>query len=374
MKIKCSKDDLLRGLNSVYRAVSAKNTIYGLGGILLQAEAGEMIYKATDLEIAIEYRDKNIEIEEEGSIIVPGRYFMEIAKRLPDEEILFSTDGYSLYIRYSGSEITVNGYDQEEFPAFPQVTGEVRGSFNLADFQKDIKEVSIAGAYDESRPILTSVLFEIEGPEINMVATDTHRLAVKKTVWQNTGEKENAKALIPARVLREIAKSSLDEDERMEVVIGESQISFSLGNTLFISRLVEGKFPNYQPVIPAEEGFIAKAEISVSHFISTLDRAAVMVKDQAREKAGRVKLTLENENLTVRSHNTDVGKMSEAIPVFQEGQDLELVVNSRYFLEFLAVVDSDTIIIKFTGPSTPIVMIPKDEENYLYLALPLRTQ
>lgn len=373
MRIKCAKEDLLKGLHSVYRAVSAKNTIYGLGGILLQAQAGEMIYKATDLEIAIEYRDKNIEIEEEGSIIVPGRYFMEIAKRLPDEEITIFTEGYCLYIRYSGSEITVNGYDQEEFPSFPQVTGEVRGAFRLEDFQRDIKEVSIAGAFDESRPILTSVLFEINGPEITMVSTDTHRLALKNTVWQNKGEKETATALIPARVLREIAKSSLDEDEFMEVVIGDSQISLSLGSTLFISRLVEGKFPNYRPVIPDESKFIAQAEVSVSHFISTLDRAAVMVKDQAREKAGKVKLILENENLTVYSHNADVGKISESIPVFQEGEDLELVVNSRYFLELLSVIESDSLVIKFTGSSTPIVMVPKDEENYLYLALPLKS-
>lgn len=372
MKIKCAKEDLLRGLQSVYRAVSAKNTIYSLGGILLQAESGEMIFKATDMEIAIEYRDRNIEIMEEGSIIVPGRYFMEIAKRLPDEEIIISTDGYSVLIRYSGSEITVNGFDQEEFPAFPQVTGEVRGTFNLSELQKDVKEVSIAGAFDESRPILTSILVEIEGSAITMVATDTHRLALKHTVWQSQGEKESAKALIPARVLRELAKGASEEEENVEVVIGANQVSFSLGSTLFISRLVEGKFPNYQPVIPEESKFIARAEVNAAHLLSTLDRAAVMVKDQAREKAGKVKLILENESLTVYSHNADVGKISESIPVFQSGQDLELVVNSRYFLELLNAIDSETLVIKFTGPSTPIVMAPKDENDYLYLALPLK--
>lgn len=373
MKIKCGKDDLLKGIQWVYRAVSTKNTVFSLGGILLQAKDGEMIYKATDMEIAIEYRDRNIEIQEEGSIIVPGRYFSEIAKRLPDEEITIFTEGYNLFIQYSGSEITVKGFDQEEFPAFPQVVGEVKGCFNLADFQRDIKEVSVAGAYDESRPILTSVLFEIQGSDITMVATDTHRLALKNTFWHNQGEKENAAALIPARVLREIAKISQDEEEKMDMVIGNNQVSFSLGGTLFISRLVEGRFPNYHPVIPAEEKFISKAEINVSRFISTLERAVIMVKDQVREKAGRVKLILSNDTLTVYSHNADVGKISESIPVFQQGQDLELVVNSRYLLELLNVIEAETLILNFTGANTPIVMVPKEEDNYLYLALPLKS-
>ncbi|MEG1478914.1 MAG: hypothetical protein RSC20_05275, partial [Clostridiales bacterium] len=116
----------------------------------------------------------------------------------------------------------------------------------------------------------------------------------------------------------------------------------------------------------------ARAEVSVEHLLSTLERASVMVKDQAREKAGKAKLILENESLTIHSQNADIGKINESIPVFQEGQDLELVINSRYFLDLLNVIDSETVVIKFTGPNTPMVLEPKDESNYLYLALPLK--
>lgn len=373
MKIRCEKESLLRGLQGVYRAVSTKNTIFALSGILLIAEEGVLTFKATDMEIAIEYREHNITIEEEGSIIVPARYILEIAKKLPSEEVTLFTEGYTVYIRYSGSEITINGLDQEEFPAFPQVNGDVAGRFDLEVFQKDIKEVSIASALDESRPAFTGVLFEIEGKNLRMVATDTHRLALKNTFWEPTGEKDTASVLIPAKILREISKLAAEDDETVEVVIGNHQVSFSVGNILFISRLIDGKFPNYHSVIPEESRFVASVEIDVRHFLATLDRASIMVKDQLRDRAGKARLILENETLAVHTQNVEVGKIHESIPVFQEGQDIEVVVNSRYMLDVLNVLEEETMVMKFTGPSTPMVMEGKDRKDYLYLTLPLKS-
>lgn len=372
MKIKCGKDSLLKGLQSVYHAVSTKNTIFALSGILLEAKDGVFTYKATDMEVAMEYRDDSIVIEQEGSIILPGRYIMEIAKRLPDEEITLYTEGFTVYLQYSGSEITINGYDQEEFPAFSRISGDVSGEFTLDTFRSAVKEVSIAASADESKPAFTGVLFEINGNEVTMVATDTHRLALKHCQWENKGEKESASVLIPAKVLRELAKFTPDEEEKLTMVIGEKQVSFSLGNILLISRLIESKFPNYSSVIPDEGKFTSKAEVGVSHLLSTLERASVMVRDQSRERAGKAKFILENETLTIISQNEEIGKVNESIPVFQEGNDITLVVNSRYFIDFLTIIDTETAVVKFTGVSTSMVMVPKDDDSYLYLALPLK--
>lgn len=372
MKIKCEKANFLKGLQTVAKAVSAKNTIYALSGILITAKNGELIFSATDIEIAIEYRDKDITVEEEGSLIIPGRYILEIAKKLPEGELELTNEGYTFIIRYGSSEITINGLDKEEFPDFPNVEGDVAGVFSLYRFERDIKEVAVAASADESRPLFTGVLFEIDGESVNFVATDTHRLAMKKSGWTATGKESSASVVVPNKILQEIIRTEIDEDSKLEVVIGAKQISFRHENTLYISRLIEGKFPNYHQVIPEESRVKAVAEVDAFFLLSTLERAFILSKELVREHVGRVSISLSNDNLTVDSRSPEMGHIHEEIPVQQQGEDMALIFNARYLLDILRVIESETIIMKFTGSNTPLVLGRKDDESYVYLALPLK--
>lgn len=372
MKIKCEKSNFLKGLQTVAKAVSAKNTIYALSGILMTVKGQEMIFRATDIEIAIEYRDSDLTVMEEGSLIIPGRYILEIAKKLPEGEIELSSEGYTFNIRYGSSEITVNGLDKEEFPDFPVVEGDVAGIFSLYRFEKDIKEVAVAASADESRPLFTGVLFEIDGQNVNFVATDTHRLAMKKSSWVLTGKENSVSVVVPNKILQEIVRNDFEEDSKLEVVIGMKQISFRHENTLYVSRLIEGKFPNYHQVIPEAERIKAVAEVDASYFSATLERAFILSKELVREHVGRVSIALANDMLTVDSRSPEMGHIHEEIPVLQQGEDMSLVFNARYLLDILRVIESETIVMRFTGANTPLVIGRKDDEGYIYLALPLK--
>lgn len=372
MKIKCEKYVFLRGLQAVAKAVSAKNTIYALSGILITAADNELIFRATDIEMAIEYREKDVTVLEKGSLILPGRYILEIAKKLPDEPLELVSEGYVFFIRYGSSEITVNGTDKEEFPDFPVVEGDMKGVFPLYRFERDIREVAVAASSDESRPLFTGVLFEIDGENVNFVATDTHRLAMKKSSWLNKGEKGNASVIVPNKILQEIIRLEADENSLIEIVIGDKEISFRFENVLFISRLIEGKFPNYHQVIPAEEKIKAVAEVDSSYLLSTLERAFILSKELVREHVGRVNIALVSDFLTVDSRSPEMGHIHEEIPVIQQGEDMALIFNARYLLDILRILDTESIQMKFTGINTPLLLGRKDDDHYVYLALPLK--
>lgn len=372
MKIKCDKNSLVRGLQAVSKAVSVKNTIYALSGILLTAKENELIFSATDIEMAIEYREQDVTIEEEGSLIVPGRYMLEISKKLPETEIELETEGYTLFVRYGNSEITVNGLDKDEFPDFPVVDGIIKGEFRLFRFEEDIREVSIAVGTDESRPLFTGILFEFNGGEVNLVATDTHRLATKKSVWNSEGEGNSASVIVPNKVLQEIIRLEADDDTVIEVIVGKKEICFACDNRTYISRLIEGKFPNYHQVIPAEEKVKATAEVDVSYLLSTLERAFILSKELVKEHVGRINISLINDSLTVESRSPEMGHIHEEIAVAQQGEDISLIFNARYLLDVLRIIDSETAVLKFTGKASPLVIERNDRSGYIYLALPLK--
>lgn len=372
MKIKCEKANFLHGLQAVSKAVSAKNTIYALSGILITAKDQELIFSATDIEIAIEYREKDVTVIEEGSLIVPGRYILEFAKKLPDAPLELVSEGYTFFIRYGASEITINGMDKDEFPDFPVVEGDVRGVFPLYRFEKDIKEVAVATSNDETRPLFTGVLFEINGEKINFVATDTHRLAMKKSSWLSKGTESQASVIVPNKILQEIIRLEAKDDSLIEVVVGEKEISFRYENTLYISRLIEGKFPNYHQVIPADDRIKAVAEVDAGYLLSTLERAFILSRELVREHIGRVSIALVGDVLTVDSRSPEMGHIHEEIPVAQQGEDMALIFNARYLLDILRVLDAEQIVMRFTGTNTPLLLGRKDDSSYIYLALPLK--
>lgn len=372
MKIKCEKSEFLNGLQTVAKAISTKNTIYALSGILLFVENNELIFRATNIEMAIEYRQKEVTVLEQGSIVVPGRYILEIAKKLPDEMLELASEGYTFFIRYGNSEITVNGLDRDQFPDFPEIEGNYKGFMPLFRFSGDIKEVIVAAGTDESRPLFTGVLFEIDGEELSFVATDTHRLALRKSGWLNKGDEGKIAVIVPNKILQEIVRQEANDDALLEIVIGENEISFKCENKVYISRLIEGKFPNYHQVIPADDRVCSVVEVNASYLLSTLERAFILSRELVREHIGRVSISLVNELMSVDSRSPEVGHIHEEIPVVQQGEDISLIFNARYLLDILRVIETENIIMRFTGVNTPLVLMRKDDDRYLYLALPLK--
>ena len=372
MKIKCQRNNLLKGLQTVFRAVSTKNTLPSLSGILLVADKDSLTFQATDMEIAIQYREEDFELEEAGSLVLPGRYFFEIAKKLPDTELSLVVQNHTLMIKYENSEIEINGFDPEEFPVLPQVKGNIRGIFNLETLKQNLREVIIATSLDESRPIFTGILMEIEQERVNFIATDTHRLAFKKSAWEFEGEQEKAAVVIPNKILQEILKLGGEDNPNIKIFVDENQICFSVDSSLFISRLIEGKFPGYQQVIPAEEKIKTRVVVNGNHLLAILERATVMSRDQSGSRIGKVRLQIKGENMVVDSQSLEVGRIHEELPIYFEGEEMELYLNSRYLLDILKVADDDEIMMDLTGSMSPLILRRKDDASYLYLALPVK--
>ncbi|MGI6361625.1 MAG: DNA polymerase III subunit beta [Bacillota bacterium] len=377
MKINCQKEDLLYGVQSVFKAISTKNTLPILGGIMLIAENDQLIFKATDLEIAIECII-NVDVEQSGVVVVQGKYFNEMVRNLPDGDVtLHSMDEKQINIIYGQSgkkaESSLNCFDPEEFPALPEVTGEISGNIPAEVFKRLVRQVSIAAATDEIRPIFTGILVDLKPQQITMVATDTHRLAVGKGVWQGEGE---GKFILPARTMVEISRLLAEGDSSININISKNQAHFCAKNITFTSMVINGQYPNYQQVLPAENLYTSKTVIDRKQLMETLGRAAIFVGENGKMKGNIAKLTWQNDNLSIVAGGADLGILEEDIYALLEGEEVEASYNVRYLLDVLKVINSEKIVMRLTGSLTPGIIMPDevpDDESFLYLILPIRT-
>jgi DNA polymerase-3 subunit beta len=366
MKILCSKDILLTGVNTVQRAVSNKSTLPVLQGILLKAEKQTLTFCATDLEIGIRC-EAAAEILEEGSTVVPAKLFSEIVRKLPDTLISLELNDDVLIIKYYQSEISLKDYDAQEFPVLPDLENNIQ-FFTLPTilFKNMIKQTVFACANEETRPIFTGVLLNIDSQTIKMVGTDTHRLAYRISEIPNQ-EGLQFSGLIPSKTLSEIYKLIRDEDEVLDINFSDSQISFQFGSIVIISRLIDGQFPNYNQVIP--KSCETKIYTSVDRLLESVERAALIARDNS--SANIIRFVISDKILKI-DKVTEIGKINEQLDIEMEGKDIVISFNSRFLIDVLKIIDCENIVMEFSGSFSPGVIRPLNDSNYLYLLLPVR--
>jgi len=367
MKLTANKDNLLYGVQVVQRAVSAKNPLPVLSGILLKASNGKLTFTATDLELGIECTVP-VSTEQEGGVVLPARYLGEIVRRLPDVKINLEVNiDNSTVIRYGESEFSLLGMPSEDFPVLPSVDSESVLTVKQEMFKNMVKQVGFAVSAEGSRPVFTGILMEIEGDSISLVATDTHRLAYRSAKIERNGEKEFEKTvIIPGKTLNELNRIMTGEAEELQIAFGENQVVFEMPGIRFVSRLIEGQFPNYKQVIP--QGCKSKIRIETRELLEATERASLL----AKEGANVVKLTVSKENLTINSNSPDIGKIEEKLPIELEGEETQVAFNSKYIIDVLKVIDAEEILLELTGSHSPGIIKPVESENYIYLILPIR--
>lgn len=367
MKVHCSKDALLTGVNTVQKAVSGKNTLPILQSISLQAEGQKLIFLATDLEIGIRC-EVPAQTENEGTVVLPAKLFSDIVRKLPDAGITLESQLESVNLHYYQSEIFLKGFDPEEFPLLPDLLDPAAFTLPSLLFKRMIRETIIASALEETRPVFTGLLLEIEGPVLRLIATDTHRLAYSHSQIENV-EDQNFSGIIPAKTMSEIYRLLKDEDDYLNVRFTGSQVSFHFGSVHLLSRLIAGQFPNYKQVIP--KSCQTKVHLAVKEFMEAVERASLLSRDSS---AGTSIVRLEiQDNLLRIDHTTDIGKISEQLDIEKEGADITISFNSKFILDVLKVIDSDQILLELSGPQSAGIVRPLNEKNYLYLLLPVRT-
>ena len=363
MIVSCQGLELSEWLLRVSKAISNKIANPILEGIKIIAEEDTLTMSATDTELTIEKKIK-AEVRQEGETVVPGRFITEFVKKLTNTQIeLEVNDKNQLTIRYEDSESVIQCYNPVEYPGFKNVESKEYFGISQKDFKTCVNKSIFAVALDDSRPILKGVLFDINNNELNVVALDGYRLArVKKTIKSNMTKS----IVVPARSLNELSKMIEDSDEIINIYVGEYTIMADLGDTKVTSRLLEGDYINYKQIIPVNfETFVI---VNKEQFEQALERATLLSRASS---SNYVKFDIKESNLCITS-NSELGNLKENIPVSVSGKDLIISFNPRYYLESLRVNTNEFVKLCFNNPSTPCVIVPTEEDEFLYLILPVR--
>lgn len=364
MRFLCPQKVLMQGISIVQKSVSTKTTLPILKGICLEAAANKLKLVGTDLEIGIE-NSIEVEVLDEGSAVIDARLLGEIVRKLPDSEVEVTLlDNNQIKIKCENSEFNILSLSATDFPELPTIEEEDAYTIPQDLFRNMIRQTVFSTSQDESRPILTGVLMEIEGGVLNMVALDGYRLALRKGKIESP---YNYKVVIPGKTLNEVSRvMNVDEDDPIHIVITENHTLFTIGNTRLISRLLEGEFINYKQILPKE--YKSRVKINTKSLLNSIERASLLAKEG---KNNLVKFMIKDEVITITS-NSELGKVHEEISINLEGADLEIAFNSKYFIDALKAIDDEEVYLNFTTNISPGIIKPVNNDNYVYLVLPVR--
>ncbi len=369
MKFRASVSDLHSGLAACAHALSTKGSLPVLSFILLEAHEGALSLSATNLELAV---TTNIpaEVEKEGSVCAPGRLLTELVSSLESQELTVSVKDNSLDVESPNVKSRLNGIAASEFPRLAMgVTGEAL-LLPPEEFCAALPSIVMSSANDESRPVLTGVLFDARDDVLTLVGVDGFRLSEKKIVLQQKSVKV-LRAIIPARALSEVGRLVANE-ESLSVYLddGENQIIFKSPKFQISSRLIEGSFPEYQKIIPAS--FITKATISLEELRKGVKLASLF----ARDSSNVIKISLgPSESVVVLGANTpEIGESETRLSAQIEGEAVSVAFNNRYLSDCLSHISGPEVVFQASGQLSPGLFTANKDDGYFHIIMPVRVQ
>ncbi len=373
MKIKIKKDLLLENLNKVSKAISTKNLIPILSGIKFDLTREGLTLTASDNDITIQTfipaDNKDMEIEKEGSIIIQGKYVLDIVRKLPDEFINIEViDELKILIYAENSEFNLNGINQKEYPNVALENSKNFVKINTKLFKTIINQTAFATSTDESRPILTGINIKITGDILECSATDSYRLA-KKQAKLNEIAGETYNIIVPGKNIVEFMKILNEGNEELEIHIFSNKVLFKQNNLLFQSRLVSGNYPNVNNLIPSDS--FLKITANLSNLYDVIDRASILTSDKEKNI-----VTLEtNKNLLiVRSSSAEIGRVEEKMNITKDNEEeIKISFSAKYMMDALRSFEGDTVELAFEGEVKPIIIKDVEDPNLTQLVLPIRT-
>jgi DNA polymerase-3 subunit beta len=376
MNISCLQENLSKGLSIVGRAVAVRSTLPQTSHILIATDDGRLKLAATNLEIAITSWI-GAKVEEEGAITVPARLLGDFVNSLPNERIEMGLTPRARQLRIvcARNEATMAGMDASDFPPIPAIREGVSLSLDPLSLRTAINQVEFAAASDDTRPVLTGIHFLREERSLTLAAADGFRLAVH-TLSLEQEASERSEVIIPARAMREVNRLLADEEEPIEMTINSSrsQVLFRLKNVELVAQLIQGTFPNYSQLIP--QSHTSRAVVDVAEFLRETRIAAIF----ARDGSGiiRVQVTPGEElspgKLVISARAEELGDNRGEIDASMEGEAAKIAFNSRYLQDVLQVLDCSQVALETSGPSSPGVLRPVGQENYVHVVMPMFVQ
>lgn len=374
MKFTIKKDLLLDALNKVARAISTKNLIPVLAGVKFDLKKKKLTLTASDNDITIQTviesnNEDDFKIENEGSIIIQGKYILDIVRKLPDKYINIEVvDELKILIYTENSEFNLNGISESEYPNIGLEESKKKVSINAGIFKNIVNQTAFASSNEESKPVLTGINFNIVGDVLECNSTDSYRLA-RKIVKLDKESEENYNIVIPSHNIVEFCKILTDDDETVELHIFNNKILFKTGNLKFESRLINCTYPNTSNLLPDDSLLVVSTNLN--DFYDVIDRVSILTSDKEKNI---VTLETVDDVLILRSSSAEIGRVEEKMPITKNNnENIKISFSAKYMMEALKSFSTETVDIHFVGEIKPILIKSSEDTSLTQLVLPIRT-
>ncbi|MCL1891174.1 MAG: DNA polymerase III subunit beta [Coriobacteriia bacterium] len=364
MRFVIEKNRLLQIINVVSKGMSSRSTLPVFSGIYIETTIDGVIFQTTDLEISIKHIAEAL-IEQRGATVVPGKLFSDIIKSLPEAAITLEQKDNTLLITCLDSSFSITTMDPVDYPSFPSIVTERSLQLPTKVVAEAVKKVYKAVSRDESRAVLTGIYLKAEEKTLQLVATDSYRLAVSRfNLDEALGE--TLDLIVPGAIFEEVSRLA-NEEEKLLIGESENQILFKFGTTTFVSRKIEGSYPNYEQIIPQQR--LVSVKLNTAELYEAVRRAAVLAQAH-----GSVRFIVDPDGqlLEITTQSQEVGSSAEKLNATVEGEGLEIGFNHQYIMDGLAAIDTDEVLFEAQTSLKPGIFKTIDSDYYFYLTMPVR--
>ncbi len=370
MKFVIKKNILLDNLLNTSKAISSRNLIPILTGIKFDLKEEGLYLSASDSDISIRTfikKEDITDIKETGSIVISGKYIVEIIRKLPDADISIEVvDGFNMIVQTTGSEFNLNGIDPNEFPNLDLEDTKNPIVLNPVTFKNIVNQTFFCTSISETRPLLTGINFKLNNDMLEVIATDSYRLARKQIELKDKYEND-FNIVIPSKNLVELSRMLDDDKENVYLHIFSNKVLFKYKNIIFLSRLISGTYPVSSNIIPND--FRIDIECNYSDLYDMIDRASLLTSDKDKNT---IKLTLKNKELMISSNSPEIGKVEEKVAIDNDGE-ISISFSSKYMLEAIKSFNSEKVHILMNNDNSPIIVKSDEEISLVQLVLPIKT-
>lgn len=363
MKIDCPRKELFDAVNAAAMAASQRTSVNILQHLKIETHEGGVRVLGCDGEMWVE-RSIACMVHEAGATCLPAGLLKDLLSSMPDGDVQLKTlDGQGALLTQGASEYRLQTLDASDFPEPPEFGGDGELTLTMGEFKAAIDSVIYAVSTDFHRQVLTGVLFSYDGDTLTLVATDTHRLAVRHISQSGIGS--NTTAIVPEKALKALKTLPVSDEEKIALKFGNGRVGVQTGGARIVSQLLNGAYPNWQRVVPSES--TRKWSVEADQLEDKVRRTLIL----ARDNANRVRFRGAGDQITIAARSDEKGEAKEELAMVPENGDIEIAFNGRYVLDALAAVKGPGVNVEMTESSRPAVFRPADDEGYFCVIMPM---
>lgn len=365
MYLICLQNNLKNLLNLSQGIIGQHLTLPILNNVLIQAQKGTLRISATNLEMAL-IIETTAKVEKSGSLTVPAKILNNLISNLMDKKIILESKANNFIIKSQNYQATIKGLTSKDFPIIPKIEKRYSFEMSVASLRAGLMSVVNSVALTDTRPEISGVLFDLTDTTLKLVSTDSFRLAERKIKIETKQANFNDQIIVPARTIQELVKILAVAQKDLEIAVGDSQVLFACTNIQLISRLIEGRYPDYQEIVP--DNFETQVNLDKKEFLEIVKLTSLFAS-----KINDLTLLVDpkKSQVEVCAQNIDLGENKANLSAEIEGQPVKLVCNYRYLLEGLNNITASRVSIGLNGPAQPFVLRGSGQKNFLYLIMPL---